>query len=86
MSEIDAQAIQEAMDQMVEAFQSFMDALSEILKPILKAIRKWYEDITRHLLVYRLHKSHVPFEVSLFLSKHWPRKWLPYKWAWSMLM
>ena len=84
--ELTLDGLQQAFQQVAEDFKPLFEAICLAAKDIIAAVVKFFDDLTRHLLAYRLIKIHIPLGISLWLSKKWPHRWLPYKWAWSMLL
>ena len=95
LEELD-QALDQIVDNIDKISKDFMVAFNEAIKPVVdhiyavletyvKVLVIVYENITRYLLLIRLVKLGFPINLAKIMSRYWPVRVLPYKWAWSSL-
>jgi len=70
------------VEELADQIREFGVALVETLKPAFEEfvglLNVWYVALQhRQLEVILIRRWHIPYNIAFWLSRHWPRRWLP---------
>ena len=68
---------EQAMEALRPVFEALHDAILKIWHILVRIVRKIIECLKRWLFYVQLIRWHCPHWLAKFLSRHWPRRWLP---------